>query len=77
MLGIGTNISVQPLIMNPGMSSSPTDVDGIRRLMALITSKSEPDAEVKNSEDDKRVGETTGHSIFGYKSVTIGTNVNM
>jgi hypothetical protein len=55
-LRIGTNISIQSLIMNPGMSSTPTDLDGFRRLMALLTSESETDPEDRNSEDDKRVG---------------------
>jgi hypothetical protein len=36
--------------MNPGISSSPTDLDGLRRLMASIASESETDAEDKNSE---------------------------
>jgi hypothetical protein len=44
--------------MNPGMPSSPTDFDCLRHLMALITSESETDVIVKNSEDDKRVGKT-------------------
>jgi hypothetical protein len=51
-LRIGTNISVQPLIMNPGISSTPTDLDGLRRLMALIISESETDVKGKNSEGD-------------------------
>jgi hypothetical protein len=34
-LRIGINISVQPLIMNPRMST-PTDLDGLRCLIALI-----------------------------------------
>jgi hypothetical protein len=50
--------------MNSGISSSPTDLDGLRRLIALITSESETDAEFKNSEDDKRVGKTTGQGLF-------------
>jgi hypothetical protein len=33
--------------MNPGMSSSPADLDGLRCLMALITSESETDAKIK------------------------------
>jgi hypothetical protein len=45
------------------MSSSPTDLDGLRRLMALITSESETDAKVKNSEDDKRVEKTAGQGL--------------
>jgi hypothetical protein len=40
--------------MNPEMSSSPTDLDGLRRLMAFITSESETGAKVKNSEEDNR-----------------------
>jgi hypothetical protein len=51
--------------MNPGMSSSPTDLDGLRRLMALITSESETGIKVKNSkEDKKRVGKTTGQGLL-------------
>jgi hypothetical protein len=61
---MGTNISVQPLIMNPGTSSSPTDFDGLRRLMALITSESLTGVKVKNSEEDKRVGKTTGQGLL-------------
>jgi hypothetical protein len=38
--------------MNPGTSSTPTDLDGLRRLMALITSESETGAKGKNSEDN-------------------------
>jgi hypothetical protein len=44
--------------MNPRMSSTPTDLDGLRRLMTIIISESETDANGKNSEDDKRVGKT-------------------
>jgi hypothetical protein len=39
-LSKGTNITMQPLMMNPGISSSPTDLDGLRHLIALITSES-------------------------------------
>jgi hypothetical protein len=39
------------LIINPGMSSTPTDLDGLRRLMALETSESETGAEGRDSED--------------------------
>jgi hypothetical protein len=38
------------------MSSTPTDLDGLRCSMALITSKSETEAKGKNSEGDKRAG---------------------
>jgi hypothetical protein len=34
-LRTGKNISVQPLIIKPGMLSIPTDLDGLRRLIAL------------------------------------------
>jgi hypothetical protein len=50
--------------MNPGMSSSPTDLDGLRRLMALITSESETGDKVKNSEEDKKVGKRTGQGLL-------------
>jgi hypothetical protein len=63
-LRICTNISVQPLIMNPGMSSTPRDLDGRRRLMALIISDSETDAKGKNSEDYRRVGKTVGQGLL-------------
>jgi hypothetical protein len=53
-------MSAHPLIMNPVMSSTPTDLDGLRRFMALIISNSETDAIGKNSEDDKRVGKIMG-----------------
>jgi hypothetical protein len=49
--------------MNPG-KSSPTDLDALRCLMALVTSESETDAEVNNSEDDKKVGKTTGQGLL-------------
>jgi hypothetical protein len=41
--------------ISTGMSSTATDLDGLRRLMALVTSESETDAEGKKSEDDKRI----------------------
>jgi hypothetical protein len=50
--------------MNPGMSSRSTDLYGLRPLMSLITPKSETDAQVKNSEDDKRVGKTTREGLL-------------
>jgi hypothetical protein len=56
-LGTGTNISVQPLTIKPGMSLVPTDLDGLRRLIALNTSESETGARNKHSEDDEKGGE--------------------
>jgi hypothetical protein len=50
--------------MNPGMSSTPTDLDSFSRLMALIISESEADAKGKNSEDDKMVGKTIGKGLL-------------
>jgi hypothetical protein len=41
--------------MNPGMSSTPADLDGLRRLRALRTFESETGARVKKSEDDEMV----------------------
>jgi hypothetical protein len=63
-LRTGTKISVQPLIMNPGMSSTPADLDGFSSLMALIISESEREAKGKNSEDDKMVGKTIGQGFL-------------
>jgi hypothetical protein len=63
-LSKGTNITVQPLMMNPGISSSPTDLDGLRRLIALTTSESVTGAKGKNSEDDKRAGKSAGHGLL-------------
>jgi hypothetical protein len=63
-LRIGTHISEQPLIINPGMSSTPADLDGLSRLMALTMSGSETDAKCKNSEDDKMVGKTLGEELL-------------
>jgi hypothetical protein len=40
------------------MSSSPTDLDGLRRLRALQMSYSEIGANDKNSEDCEREGDT-------------------
>jgi hypothetical protein len=58
-LRMGIKLSVHPLIMNPGMSSTATDLGGLRRFLALIISNSETDAIGKNSEDGERVGKVT------------------
>jgi hypothetical protein len=50
--------------MNPGMPSTPTDLDGLKRLMALIISESERDASGKYSEDGERVGKTIGLGLL-------------
>jgi hypothetical protein len=63
-LRIGTNISEQPLIINPGMSSTSADLDGLSRLTALTMSESERDAKGKDSEDDKMVGKTLGQALL-------------
>jgi hypothetical protein len=55
MFRTDTNISVQPLIIKPEMSSTPTYLDGLRRLIALKT-ESDTGANYKNSENDERVG---------------------
>jgi hypothetical protein len=44
--------------------STPTVLHGLRHLVALITSESETDAKGKNSEDNKRVGKTTGQGLL-------------
>jgi hypothetical protein len=46
-LSMGTNISIHPLIMNPGMLSGSADLDGLSRFMASITSELETDAKDK------------------------------
>jgi hypothetical protein len=46
------------------MSSTPTDLDGLSRLMALIISESETEAKGKNSEDDKVVGKSIGPGLL-------------
>jgi hypothetical protein len=63
-LRIGTNISVQHLIMNPRMWSTATDLEDLRRLMAMITSESESDAKSMNSEDYKSVEKTRGQGLL-------------
>jgi hypothetical protein len=50
-LRTGTKIPEQPLIINPGESLNPTDLEGFRRFMALRTSSPETRARGKNSED--------------------------
>jgi hypothetical protein len=51
-------ISEQPFITKLRMSSSPTNLDGLRRLRALQMSSSEIGAFDKNSEDCEREGNT-------------------
>jgi hypothetical protein len=43
-------MSVQPLIIKPEISSSPTDFDGLNLTRALQISESKIGAEVKNYE---------------------------
>jgi hypothetical protein len=50
--------------MNPGTSSTPTDLNGLRRLMTFITSESETGDKCKNSEDDEMVGRTLGQGML-------------
>jgi hypothetical protein len=52
--------------MNPGTSSTQTDLDCLRCLIALITSESNTGAKVKNSEDDKKGGEDNWTRIAVY-----------
>jgi hypothetical protein len=47
-----------------GMSSSPTDLDGLRHLRALQMSSSEIGADDKNSEDCEREGNTPVQGIL-------------
>jgi hypothetical protein len=46
-LRIGIKIAEQPFMTNPGISSSPTDLEGFSLLMALQTSKSEIGQEIR------------------------------
>jgi hypothetical protein len=46
------------------MSSTPADLDDLRRLITLKTSESETGAKDKNPEDDERVGKTTGQGLL-------------
>jgi hypothetical protein len=55
-LRIGIKIPEQPFIIKPGISSSPTDVDGFSLFMALQTSSSEIRASDRNSDDCGREG---------------------
>jgi hypothetical protein len=59
-LRTGSNVSVQPLIIKPGMSSTPTDLDDLMCLIALKTSESQTGTKETNSEHDERVGKITG-----------------
>jgi hypothetical protein len=51
-------------MMNLGMSSTPTDLDFLRRLMALVTFESETDGKSKSSEDGIRAGKTIGQGLL-------------
>lgn len=62
-LRMSTNISIKPLIIKPGMSSISTDLDGLKRLIALKISESETRAKDKNS-DDERAGKTSGQGLL-------------
>jgi hypothetical protein len=53
-LKIGIKMSEQPFMINPGISSSPTELEDFSLLMALQTSASEIGARDKNSEDCAR-----------------------
>jgi hypothetical protein len=46
----GINTSEQPLIMKDGIASSPTHLESLRRLIALLTSAAEIGAVGKTSE---------------------------
>lgn len=46
------------------MSSSPTDLDSLMRLITYKASESETGAQDKNSEDDGRVGKTVRQGLL-------------
>jgi hypothetical protein len=56
--GSGIEILEQPFMIKPGISSSPTDLEGFSLLMALQTSASEMGARDKISEDCERGGKS-------------------
>jgi hypothetical protein len=63
-LRIGIKIPEPPFMIKPGISSSPTDVDGFSLLMALQTSSLEIRARDKNPEDCGREGKSIGHELL-------------
>jgi hypothetical protein len=50
--------------MKPGMSSTPTDLEGVRSLTAVKISESETAVRDNNSENEERVGKTIGHGLL-------------
>jgi hypothetical protein len=58
-LRIGIKILEQPFMIKPGISSSPTDLEGLSLLTALQTSASEMEARDKNSENCERGRKST------------------
>jgi hypothetical protein len=52
-LRTGTNMSLHPLLINPGMSSTLTGLGGVRCLITLRTFESEAGTIGKNSEDNR------------------------
>jgi hypothetical protein len=58
-------MSGYPLITKPGMLSRPTDLDGLRRLMALKISESEIGGnDRKPDEGDGREGKIPGEGLL-------------
>jgi hypothetical protein len=50
--------------MKAGMSSTPTDLDDFRRIMASKRSESETGAQDKNSENNESVGNPKGRGML-------------
>jgi hypothetical protein len=63
-LRIGMKIAEQPLMMKPGISSSPTDLEDFSLLMALQTSASETRARDRNSEHCERRGRSIEQQLL-------------
>jgi hypothetical protein len=59
-LRIRIKILEQPFMIKPGISPSPTDLEGFGLLMALQTSATEMGATDKSSEDRERGGMSIG-----------------
>jgi hypothetical protein len=61
---MGMKMAEQPLMMKPGISSSPTDFEGFSLLMSLQTSASETGATDRNSEHCERRGKSIEEQLL-------------
>jgi hypothetical protein len=61
---MGMKMAEEPLMMKPGISSSPTDIAGFSLLMALQTSASETGKRDRNSEECDRRGRSIEQQLL-------------